>query len=63
MIHFANYRQCFIGLSVLLSTCNKQKVKWKKIDEKKRRAKSLQVNITNCMLFESAQGGCLFAVS
>ena len=45
MIHLATYRQCIIGLSVLLSTCNKQNDK-KKLNKKKRRVKSLQVNIS-----------------
>ena len=50
MIHLANYRQCIIGLSVLLSNYNKQnkKVK-KKLNKKKRRVKSLQVNVSKTL--------------
>ena len=44
MIHLANYRQCIIGLSVLLSNYNKQNKK--KLNKKKRKVKSLQVNIS-----------------
>ena len=50
MIHLANYRQCIIGLSVLLSTYNKQnEKKKKKLNKKKRRVKSLQVNISKTL--------------
>ena len=47
MMHLANYRQCIIGLSVLLSNYNKQN-KIKK-NKKKRRVKSLQVNISKTL--------------
>ena len=47
MIHFANYRQCIIGLSVLLSNYNKQNEK--KLNKKKRRVKSLQLNISKTL--------------
>ena len=51
MMHLANYRQCIIGLSVLLSNCNsqnKKKVK-KMLNKNKRRVKSLQVNISKTL--------------
>ena len=46
MIHLANYKQCIIGLSVLLSNYNKQKGKNLKLNKKKRRvniSKTLKV--------------------
>ena len=46
MIHLAKYRQCIIGLPVLISKYNKQK---KKLNKKKRIVKSLQVNISKTL--------------
>ena len=51
MMHLANYRQCIIGLSVLLSNYNKQKEL--KLNKKKRRvniSKALKV-LDSSMLY------------
>ena len=56
MIHLAKYRQCIIGLSVLLSNYNKQK-KELKLNTKKRRvniSKTLKVPDSS-MLYSCAR--------
>ena len=47
MIHLAKYRQCIIGLPVLISKYNKQNKK--KLNKKKRIVKSVQVNISKTL--------------
>ena len=52
MMHLANYRQCIIGLSVLLSNYNKQKDL--KLNKKKRRvniSKALKVPDSSMLYF------------